>query len=292
MRALISPDATHCQLEPAEAGVPGMRRNQSSRSRYLIRFDDICPTMNWSAWMTIEEMLFERDLAPILAVVPDNKDPKLNVQAPRADFWSWVRNRQATGWCIALHGYQHRYETKNPGIMGINRYSEFAGLPEGLQREKLERALAIFADNGVRADAWVAPAHSFDAVTIKVLLELGVDTISDGYYFRPVVYMGACWIPQQLSHFRPTPGGLWTVCLHCNRYGEPELARLRSWIAEYGAAITSLREARRVYAPHAITWLDRSFAALWPSLQAFRRRANIRRLNRRRSQNARSSAPG
>jgi peptidoglycan/xylan/chitin deacetylase (PgdA/CDA1 family) len=244
-------------------------------ARYLVRFDDICPTMNWSAWSRIEDILGGLGIAPLLAVVPDNQDSKLKVHAPRADFWQWVRERQAAGWCIALHGYQHYYETRSAGIMGINAYSEFAGLPEAAQRDKLTRALAIFANNGVRADVWVAPAHSFDAVTVNLLLELGVGTISDGFYFRPVSYMGAYWIPQQLWHFRPMPGGLWTVCLHCNRYGESEIAQLRRWLSDYAHAITSVGEVRRIYPPRAGTWVDRTFAALLPHVQAARRRVRI-----------------
>src|SRR5260370_42375028 len=53
--------------------------------------------------------LMARRLKPILAVVPDNQDPMLKVDAPVADFWDRVRQWQARGWTIALHGYQHRY---------------------------------------------------------------------------------------------------------------------------------------------------------------------------------------
>jgi peptidoglycan/xylan/chitin deacetylase (PgdA/CDA1 family) len=213
-----------------------------------MRFDDVCPTMNWSVWERIEPLLHGNGIKPILAVVPDNRDPKLVVAAPRADFWDKVRAWQAEGWCIALHGYQHRYETREGGLMGINEYSEFAGLPEDVQREKLARALAIFAEQGVRADAWVAPAHSFDAVTVSLLLELGVETISDGFYYRPVRHLGAIWIPQQFWHFRPMPGGLWTVCLHCNGYGEAEIAGLDCELwreAHFGGRDREVRQTRQ-----------------------------------------------
>ena len=203
-------------------------------------------------------------------VVPDNRDPKLVVGAVRADFWDRVRAWQAAGWCIALHGYQHRYETRNAGLMGINAYSEFAGLPEDVQRDKLVRALAIFQEQGVRADAWVAPAHSFDRVTVRLLLELGLGTISDGFYFRPVHHLGATWIPQQLWHFRPMPGGLWTVCLHCNRYGEVELNRLQTWLTTYADRITTLDAVAASARPLALA--DWAFAAGLPLLRALRRR--------------------
>lgn len=229
--------------------------------------------MNWSVWERIEPTLHERGVKPILAVVPDNRDTNLMVEAPRADFWARVRAWQKAGWCIALHGYQHRYETRDAGLMGINAYSEFAGLPETAQREKLRRALAIFQENDVRADAWVAPAHSFDATTVSLLLELGVRTISDGFYFRPVCRMGALWIPQQFWHFRSMPSGCWTVCVHFNAYGEAEIARLKGWISRYGQAMTSVQAVIRDYDARPMDWLDRGFAALLPGVRALRRRA-------------------
>ena len=80
-----------------------------SECRYLIRFDDICPTMNWAGWDAIESLLMRHSIRPILAVVPDNRDPKLIVDSPCADFWERVRKWQRAGYAIALHGYQHRY---------------------------------------------------------------------------------------------------------------------------------------------------------------------------------------
>jgi peptidoglycan/xylan/chitin deacetylase (PgdA/CDA1 family) len=228
--------------------------------------------MNWRVWSAIEPLLAKHGISPLIAVVPDNKDPKLNVHAPRPDFWAWVRERQAAGWTIALHGYQHIYETRDPGIMRINARSEFSGLAEAAQRDKLARGLGIFRENGVRADAWIAPGHSFDATTVKLLLELGVDTVSDGFFIRPVRYLGAYWIPQQLWHFRPMPFGVWTVCLHCNAYGEAEITQLRVWLDQYSDRMISAQDVKRQYAARPAGWADRSFAALMPALRAIRRR--------------------
>ena len=62
-----------------------------NNDRYLLRFDDICPTMNWAIWDKVEEGLRRHDVRPILAVVPDNHDSKLRIDPPRADFWDRVR---------------------------------------------------------------------------------------------------------------------------------------------------------------------------------------------------------
>ena len=107
------------------------------RAHYLFRFDDICPSMNWRAWDDIETILCEQRIKPILAVVPDNRDEALRVSPPNARFWDRVREWQAWGWTIAMHGWQHRFVTKDAGILRVNKRSEFGGLPRDEQRSKL-----------------------------------------------------------------------------------------------------------------------------------------------------------
>lgn len=232
-------------------------------ARYIVRFDDICPTMDWRAWARIEPVLHEHGVKPIMAVVPDNRDQQLVAGEAAPDFWPRVRRWQAQGWTIALHGHQHLYTTREPGLVGVNRYSEFAGLPEAVQRDKLRDALAVFAREGVRADAWVAPAHSFDELTVKLLLEAGVGVISDGFYRRPLRHLGALWVPQQLWRFRPMPAGLWTVCYHCNGFSHAAVEGFARDIARYATRIVSMHDACAAPRIAARNGLDAAFAAAW-----------------------------
>lgn len=226
-------------------------------AHYLVRFDDLCPGMNWDAWEAVEKILVELSVRPILAVVPDNRDASLDVAPPRADFWERVRSWQARGFAIGLHGYQHRYVTREAGVVGINRYSEFAGLPAAEQEEKLRAGLAIFAREGVRADVWVAPAHSFDAVTVAALARLGLRTISDGLFLFPHLDAhGVAWVPQQLWRFRPMPFGVWTVCYHVNRWGPRELEAFRRDLERHRAQIWSLPEALGAHGTRRPSWQE------------------------------------
>jgi predicted deacetylase len=234
-----------------------------SRARYLVRFDDVCPTMNWDVWAKVEALLIERRIKPILAVVPNNQDPLLMTGPSQADFWARVRGWQKLGWTIALHGYEHRYVSANPGLIGINTRSEFAGLPRHLQLEKLKSGLAIFKDNGVTADAWVAPGHSFDAVTVALLVELGVQVISDGYFFRPVKALGVTWVPQQLWRFRLLPAGVWTVCYHANNFLQTDIDRLAGHLSQFSSRLTSVSELLLVNSPKHINLVDATFSWLW-----------------------------
>jgi predicted deacetylase len=231
---------------------------------YLVRFDDICPTMNWTAWDRVERILRTADVKPIVAVVPDNRDPHLRVEAARPQFWRRVRAWQRDGWTIGLHGYQHRYETADAGIVGRNRYSEFAGLPEDVQRLKIERALAIFESEGVTPDVWVAPAHSFDTVTLRVLAANGVRRISDGYGLRPWTDRnGMLWVPQQIGRFRALPAFVWTVCLHHNGWGCADIGRFRRDIQTYRSRIAGFRETAASCGARPASLADRgSFGAM------------------------------
>ena len=45
--------------------------------RYIIRLDDASPTMNWSKWNAIFEILDKFHIKPIIAVIPNNEDKSL-----------------------------------------------------------------------------------------------------------------------------------------------------------------------------------------------------------------------
>lgn len=212
--------------------------------RYLIRFDDICPTMDWSLWNPIEEALVAQGVKPILAVVPDNRDPALVAGPAASDFWDRVRAWQARGWAIGLHGFQHLAVNAEPGIMGFPTKSEFAGLPYEEQYRKLKLGMEIFAREGVRPDVWVAPSHSFDLVTVVALRDLGLRVISDGMALAP--YMdgqGTLWIPQQVALMRPLPAGVWTFCYHPTYFAEGGLPTFLRRLAELRPRMISLEEA-------------------------------------------------
>jgi predicted deacetylase len=237
-------------------------------ARYVLRFDDLCPTMNWRAWEPVEVMLDEAGVRPIVAVIPDNTDEKFLVEPSNPEFWERARAWQARGWGIGLHGHHHRYLTNEAGMLRRNPGSEFAGLPLAEQREKLRAALAVFDREGLRADAWIAPNHSFDEATLEALRDAGLTVLSDGYSLFPYRdAAGMLWVPQQLWRLLERRWGVWTVCLHPNgwdrrrvdafardlRAFRDRIVDLRSVVDRYGErrrspadiAFDRLRHARR-----------------------------------------------
>jgi predicted deacetylase len=214
------------------------------KAQYLLRFDDICPTMNWRIWDAVEGILCDQGIRPILAVVPDNQDDVLRVSAPDERFWERVREWQGRGWTIAMHGWQHRYVTTEGGILKVNRYGEFAGLSRSEQQHKLSRGREIFEREGITSDVFVAPAHTFDAITLQVLAELGFRYISDGYFQVPVVdQFGITWIPQQLWSYRWRPFGVWTICFHVNSWTHEDIAAFEERTLHYRGAISTFSVA-------------------------------------------------
>jgi hypothetical protein len=235
--------------------------NNLMESRYLLRFDDICPTMNWAVWEAIERDLVLHDIRPILAVVPDNRDPKLMCDAPVPDFWDRVRRWQKMGYAIAIHGYQHVYVNHEKGITRLNPQSEFAGLPYQVQEAKLRAAMAIFKEQGVRADAWIAPSHSFDRTTLQILVELGVAVVSDGLWPWPHAESDKLfWVPQQLWDFAPKTSGVWTVCCHHNSWTDERIKIFGKHLAVYGPRMTDLATVTKDYAGRPLTLSDRTHA--------------------------------
>jgi predicted deacetylase len=213
------------------------------RTGFVLRFDDFCPTANWRIWDYVEELLLEFDVRPIVSVIPDNRDKALLHSRPGENFWDRVQSWQKHGWTLGLHGYQHCYLTRKAGLFGRSADSEFAGLPYEVQEIKLRNAVRIFHEHGVKPEVWVAPAHSFDANTVEVLLQMGVRVINDGYALYPYAdERGMVWIPQQLGRFRNLPVGIWTICFHFNRWKDDDLKAFRAALQRFGPRIVSVAD--------------------------------------------------
>jgi len=232
-------------------------------AQYLIRIDDFCPTMNWRIWAEVEQLLLDFRIRPIVAVVPDNRDPNLMVCEANPSFWEEVRLWQSRGWSVGLHGYQHTYVTRDSGIVGINQFSEFSGSPYDEQSRKLRHALQIFQREGVTADIWVAPGHSFDHTTVRALSDLGINYISDGFFPLPGFdSFNVMWIPQQFWRFRNMPFGVWTVCLHLNRWSPNNVAQLRSQLERFADSITDCQSVATIYKDRRRRLSDNFYAIL------------------------------
>lgn len=202
--------------------------------RYIVRLDDACPTMDKHKWNRVFKILDKYDIKPIVAVIPNNQDQKMIVDAYDNDFWNRVRTWQDIGYSIALHGYIHAYISDSRGIIPMNTQSEFADIDIEVQREKIKRAWKIFQQEKIDARIWVAPAHSFDDNTLRVLKEeTTIDIVSDGVAFYPYNEKDFFWIPQQTWRFVEKTEGIWTICMHPNSMNEAKFEAFEKFISDH-----------------------------------------------------------
>jgi len=188
------------------------------KARYLIRLDDACPGMDHRKWQMIEDVLDGFGIKPLVAVVPDNHDPELDVHTRNPFFWDKVRCWKEKGWTIAMHGYRHvMHHTTSKLVLPFYERSEFGGLPYGEQAEKIRLSWSIFVSQGIIPTVWIAPAHCFDLLTLKAIREETlIRIVSDGIARNEYYEHGFFWLPQQLWGLTEKSDGLWTVCLHPN----------------------------------------------------------------------------
>ena len=204
------------------------------RSRYLIRLDDACPTMNRQLWGRIEDVLDKYGLKPMVGVIPHNEDPQQMIDSVDDLFWSKVKTWQNKGWAIALHGYNHCY-TSSGGLNGLNpmwERSEFAGLALAEQKEKIKRGVEVMRNNGINPQFFFAPSHTFDENTLNALREESdIRIISDTIATKPYRYGDFVIIPQFGGQCREMAlPGLYTFCLHPNTMSESSFSKTESFL--------------------------------------------------------------
>ncbi len=209
-------------------------------AEYLLRFDDLCPTMDTAAWLRFKPMLERYAVKPILAIVPANEDAGLVRSAPDEGFWEEMRGWQAAGAAIGLHGYRHVCAAKGRGLVPFHRETEFAGVGEQVQREWIGKGIEVLRGKGLEPSVWVAPRHGFDRVTLKCLRLAGICVLSDGLGTAPWRADGVTWIPQQLWGPEEKRRGLWTICLHGNTASDAAVDGLEGFLERFAEQFTSV----------------------------------------------------
>ena len=187
-------------------------------ARYIMRLDDACPKRDVAKWDRMESLLDKYGVKPLVGIIPDCKDPKMDQYAEDSDFWiKRIKSWQEKGWQFALHGYNHVFRTDCGGINPVNKRSEFAGVPYENQKQMIADGVAILRGHGINPKVFFAPAHTFDENTIKALLKASdIRIISDTPANKPYSKYGMTFVPQQSGHVRKLPFNTVTFCYHPN----------------------------------------------------------------------------
>jgi predicted deacetylase len=253
-------------------------------AQYILRFDDLCPTLAHSRWQRFLPLIEKFGIQPILAVVPDNRDRDLTFSPPDPEFWTQMRALQAAGATIGLHGYRHLCTSRGSSLLKLHRHSEFAGIPEEIQRDWIRQGLEILRAQGLNPTIFIAPQHGFDRATLRALRLEGIQLLSDGFARVPFIRGGLTWIPQQLWEPVSKDKGLWTICVHSNFASAAQVGRLDAFLRAHASQFTSLDRVLAELQPAAPGLTERLYeaCALW--------RVQARRSRRRRKSRSRNSS--
>ncbi len=229
-------------------------------AKYLIRIDDICEGLNIVNFYKLIDIFNKFEVKPIIAVIPFNKDKKLifpeSIYGEK--FWKLIHKLEKEfKWKVGVHGYEHNYITNNGGILQINNFSEFAGLEYSEQYSKIQKAIKIMNNHNISSDLFIAPGHSFDSTTIKVLADIGIETVSDGFYSYPGKDKnGLFWIPQQLWEFKYKEKGVWTVNFHINNWKDDDFNKLIKNLEKYRSLIVDYQNIKKHYLSKKLNLFD------------------------------------
>lgn len=234
-------------------------------AQYLIRFDDLCPTIPHGYWQEFRSVIEKFRIRPILAIIPNNQDKELKRSQNDPAFWDEMRAMEAAGAAVAVHGYQHVCNSRGESLLGLHRRSEFAGVDLDTQRTWIRAGIEILREQGLNPRLWVGPRHGFDRNTLQALREAGMEYISDGLARIPYRRYGVTWIPQQVWSPVPKSKGLWTICIHPYAARSSEVERLRLFLKGHWPQFTTFDRVVKEFERQPLGLTERLYQtlALW-----------------------------
>tara|TARA_Y100001958_G_scaffold98184_1_gene67824 strand:- start:12789 stop:13517 length:729 start_codon:yes stop_codon:yes gene_type:complete len=218
--------------------------------KFIIRIDDVHEGMDFVRFNDFINTLNMLEIKPIIGVIPNNKDNSLitSNKTSKSIFWNKIRGLYESKKCdIALHGYDHIYLNNSRGILKYGRKSEFSNVDYKIQYEKIKKGLDIFNKNGIKTKLFMAPSHTFDLNTIKVLNNLGIKYITDGFNLYPYKKFDIIFFPHLFSSFLNFGFGLYTICIHLDTMSEKDYIKLKSKLITHLNNITSFSKEKKNY---------------------------------------------
>ena len=248
--------------------------------KIIVRFDDICPTMNWEQWSRAESLLSAYNVKPLIGVIPDSKDLDLKIDAPKVDFWSWVKTKQQEGYAIAMHGYEHVFCSPHHGILNRRMESEFAGLSYEEQFEKIRKGKEILNSHGIDTDIFFSPAHSYDENTVRALAANGFRYVSDGKSSKSYIWHGVKFLPcRNTGHAIIKGGGWYTSIFHAHEWVNKKKShsydKLKKSLEEYQGCFVSFEEYKRQECSSTILMRFEERLYTWLQYSVYHRLKNI-----------------
>ncbi len=199
---------------------------------YLFRLDDASEYMDVEKWEQVFSILDRHKICPLIGIIPQCKDEEFTKKyAFNKDFWLMARAWQDRGYIIAMHGFQHVYNTHGAGLNPIHNRSEFVGLSLEEQKQKIKDAFSIFKSQNIMPKVFFAPSHTFDENTLKAIYEMTEirvvsDTIAGNVYKKDDLF----FLPCQIGKPRALPLKFVGIALHPNNMSDDDFAFLDSFL--------------------------------------------------------------
>lgn len=237
--------------------------------KILVRCDDICPTMDFSRFEQARELFRQYDVKPMLGVIPDCQDPDLEIETEHEEFWDYLLQLQQEGYTLAMHGYQHRFDTDIRGTVNLGFKSEFAGHSLEEQTEKIRKGKEILKGHGIETEIFFAPAHSYDDNTLRALSANGFRYMSDGWSSKPYKKHGIICLPCRTGGIpKIRKDGYYTVVLHAHEWNIPDKAdafdRFKELCEKHESDFVDFREfAERECGISLLQQIEEDMVVLW-----------------------------
>jgi len=223
-----------------------MQRDEKKvKNPIIIRIDDVCPSMDLAKFEKYIAEFKELGVKPLLGIIPLCKDESINYGCIE-NFWEMMREMQAEGYPIAMHGVDHVYCTKAKGLVCNRKMSEFSSLFLEEQKDKLLRGKKALEREGIHTDTFMAPGHSYDRNTLKALKAVGFEYITDGRSQKPYILDGIKCIPAIGPWKLHSGKGILTVCLHPSSDNEKSLTAVIELIKNNKDRVISFNDAKQM----------------------------------------------
>jgi predicted deacetylase len=150
----------------------------------IFRNDDIQPWYNQEELRAVDDVFIEHDVPVTLGIIPDtNGSGALTDDPELCDYLQSLEADYPGQFEMAIHGTTHEPVTDFYGA------SEFGGLSEAEQRERLAEGESLLADCvDSPSSTFVPPMNTYDTTTVEVLAESNYTAVSGGQWFTDEYY--------------------------------------------------------------------------------------------------------
>ena len=190
-------------LEPESCSRARVRRGGGrmipAPAQYLLRFDDLCPTVCDERWQRFESLIEE--FQPAAHSRRRSRQPRPRARRLRhrtAGFWERMRSSRSGGSDDRPARLPPSLRSRGRSLLGLLARRSLQACQPRRNASGSATGLHILRGHGLNPSIFVAPRHGFDETHARRSSRRGNHLLSDGFARVPFLRGGLTWIPQQL----------------------------------------------------------------------------------------------